>query len=264
MRARLPDDQLSPNALAQRRYREDPENRLKAAIRNRIHHALKRGWLVKLPCQDCGTWLVEAHHANGYDLEHALNDSGMTHTMTEGWGKKPEVKTASYQGDSGGYSRFFLIPKADRSDREPPTLGIPLRGSGPDPRLHTAPRRLNGHPTVKPTDLMRHLIRLVTPTGGTVLDPFLGSGSTAIACELEGFPWIGIEKEPEYVAIAEARLNGVQRGLGLDVGAPVRKRTIVPGAFPANADSTGAINFGERKWTGRRRRVMGDPPEEAA
>lgn len=73
MRPRLPDDQLSPAALRQRKYRENPENRLKAAIRNRIHHALKRGWLVKLPCEVCGTWLVEAHHHNGYDLKHALD-----------------------------------------------------------------------------------------------------------------------------------------------------------------------------------------------
>jgi hypothetical protein len=72
---------------------------------------------------------------------------------------------------------------------------------------------------------MRHLVRLVTPSGGTVLDPFLGSGSTAIAAELEGFPWLGIEKEPEYVAIAEARLNGTQRGLGLDVPAPTPQRS---------------------------------------
>ena len=62
---------------------------------------------------------------------------------------------------------------------------------------------------------MRHLVRLVTPTGGTVLDPFLGSGTTALAAEMEGFGWIGIEREPERVAIAEARLNGTQRGLGL-------------------------------------------------
>jgi DNA modification methylase len=68
---------------------------------------------------------------------------------------------------------------------------------------------------VKPTELMRHLVRLVTPVGGVVLDPFLGSGTTAIAAEREGFAWIGIEREAEYVAIAEARLNGTQRGLGL-------------------------------------------------
>ena len=62
---------------------------------------------------------------------------------------------------------------------------------------------------------MRHLVRLVTPPGGVVLDCFAGSGSTLVAATLEGFEWIGIEKEPEYVAIAEARLNGTQQGLGL-------------------------------------------------
>ena len=105
--------------------------------------------------------------------------------------------------DSGTYSRFFLVPKAARSDREP-VLGESIE-------------RFNVHPTVKPTDLMRHLVRLVTPTGGTVLDPFLGSGTTALAAEMEGFDWIGIEREAEYVAIAEARMNGTQRGLGLDI-----------------------------------------------
>ena len=62
---------------------------------------------------------------------------------------------------------------------------------------------------------MRHLVRLVTPSGGVVLDPFLGSGTTALAAEMEGFAWIGIEKEASYVAIAEARLNGTQRGMAL-------------------------------------------------
>lgn len=71
---------------------------------------------------------------------------------------------------------------------------------------------------------MAHLIKLVTPPDGVVLDPFLGSGSTAIAAERLGVKWIGIEKEPEYVAIAEARLNGTQRGLGLDVPAPTQTR----------------------------------------
>lgn len=75
--------------------------------------------------------------------------------------------------------------------------------------------RSNVHPTVKPVELMRHLVRLVTPQGGTVLDPFLGSGTTALAAEQEGFAWIGIEREAEYVKIAEARLAGAQRGLGL-------------------------------------------------
>jgi len=130
--------------------------------------------------------------------------------------------------DSGTYSRFFLIPKAARSDREPvlrrqleervlETQGRPegrtLNGDGTiTTHGDTRKARENLHPTVKPVDLMRHLVRLVTPPGGTVLDCFLGSGTTAIACELEGFAWIGMEREPEYVAIAEARLNGTQRG----------------------------------------------------
>jgi DNA modification methylase len=126
--------------------------------------------------------------------------------------------------DSGTYSRFFLIPKADRADREPVLGGLPERvisvwGGEEDDlsegKKSTRPR-VNVHPTVKSTDLMRHLVRLVTPTGGTVLDPFGGSGSTAIAAEKEGFDWILIEREAEYVEIAKARLNGTQRGLGLE------------------------------------------------
>jgi len=126
-------------------------------------------------------------------------------------------------GDSGTYSRFFLIPKAARSDREPVLGGLPLRDENfmaglPDPRMDRPQirnRRANVHPTVKPTELMRHLVRLVTPPGGVVLDPFLGSGTTALAAEMEGFAWVGIEKEEEYVRIAEARLNGTQRGMAL-------------------------------------------------
>jgi site-specific DNA-methyltransferase (adenine-specific) len=68
-----------------------------------------------------------------------------------------------------------------------------------------APAR-NNHPTVKPTDLMRYLCRLVTPPGGTVLDPFMGSGSTGKAAILEGFRFIGVEREAEYFEIAKARI----------------------------------------------------------
>lgn len=127
-------------------------------------------------------------------------------------------------GDSGTYSRFFLIPKADRSEREPFGLaGFDAKremahrrtGDMDTPYLRGETQRRNTHPTVKQVDLMRHLVRLVTPPGGTVLDPFLGSGTTAIAAEMEGFAWIGIEREAEYVAIANARLEGVQKGMGL-------------------------------------------------
>jgi len=84
-------------------------------------------------------------------------------------------------------ARFFYCAKASKADR----------GEN------------NHHPTVKPTDLMRYLCRLVTPPNGVVLDPFMGSGSTGKAAALEGFGFIGIEREAEYVAIAQARINNV-------------------------------------------------------
>ena len=70
--------------------------------------------------------------------------------------------------------------------------------------------RKNTHPTVKPTKLMRYLVRLVTPPGGTVLDPFMGSGSTGKAAKLEGFNFIGIEREETYVETARARIAAVE------------------------------------------------------
>mgnify|MGYP000328967802 FL=1 len=96
---------------------------------------------------------------------------------------------STFKGDTGSAARFFYCAKADASDRND---GLPERG--------------NHHPTVKPTDLMRWLCRLVTPPGGTVLDPFMGSGSTLKAAELEGFSAIGIEREAEYIAIARRRI----------------------------------------------------------
>ncbi len=65
------------------------------------------------------------------------------------------------------------------------------------------------HPTVKPIALMRYLVKLITPHGGTVLDPFTGSGTTGMACRYEMLEFVGIEREAEYVAIAEARIAAV-------------------------------------------------------
>ena len=70
---------------------------------------------------------------------------------------------------------------------------------------------LNNHPTVKPIKLMRYLVRLITPPNGICLDPFIGSGTTAIACIEEGFDYIGIEKEKEYFDIAKARIKHIEK-----------------------------------------------------
>ena len=76
-------------------------------------------------------------------------------------------------------------------------------------RFKTEPKS-NFHPTVKPTDLMAYLIRLITPKGGLVLDPFMGSGSTGKAAVREGMDFIGIEREDEYMEIAKSRIEWEQ------------------------------------------------------
>lgn len=88
-------------------------------------------------------------------------------------------------GDSGSAARFFYCAKASKKDR----------GEG------------NNHPTVKPTELMKWLVQLVTPEGGVVLDPFAGSGTTLVAAKMLGRDCIGIEREPEYVEIIKRRLE---------------------------------------------------------
>jgi DNA modification methylase len=120
--------------------------------------------------------------------------------------------------DSGGASRFFYVAKASKKDRnegleeleevrtgamQATADGSMLTGSGNE-RTTT---RANFHPTVKPTALMEYLIKLVTPEGGTVLDPFTGSGSTGKAALLNGYQFIGIELTDEYLPIIEGRLK---------------------------------------------------------
>ena len=123
----------------------------------------------------------------------------------------------------GEAARYFYTAKAGREDREevlgdlprriPPAvecqgdfnasgLRSPRAGAG-----RTATDLVNVHPTVKPTELMRYLVRMVTPLGGTVLDPFTGSGSTGRAAMLEGAQFIGCELSPEYAEIARARIR---------------------------------------------------------
>lgn len=118
--------------------------------------------------------------------------------------------------DSGGASRFYYTAKASREEREAGLTHLPRRVQDetrdPDapgannPRNRGGSDRANHHPTVKPLDLMRWLCRLITPPRGVVLDPFAGSGSTGCAAVLEGFSFIGCEREADFVEIARARI----------------------------------------------------------
>jgi site-specific DNA-methyltransferase (adenine-specific) len=129
--------------------------------------------------------------------------------------------TANFTGDSGSAARFFYCAKTSKADRNEGLDGFEekakvfngqsdkpsgnAKGSVED-KFSTQPSA-NNHPTVKPTELMRYLVRLITPPNGLVLDPFMGSGSTGKACAYEGFDFIGIDQSAEYVEIARARIE---------------------------------------------------------
>lgn len=132
--------------------------------------------------------------------------AGSPNTGAVGFQMKPGMRRL----DGGSAGRFFYCAKASAADRHDG-----LQAPGPQFKagslMHDAERVEaaglgNNHPTVKPTDLMRYLCRLVTPPGGLVLDPFMGSGSTGRGAVLEGFAFIGIEREAEYLDIARARI----------------------------------------------------------
>lgn len=140
------------------------------------------------------------------------------------------VDGAACYGDTGSAARFFYCAKASKKDRDEGLEHIEAvhrpngnKWTDQDYRVTNGERsdgreagpRKNIHPTVKPTDLMAYLCRLVTPPGGIVLDPFMGSGSTGKAARLEGFGFIGIEREAAYIDIARARIDAATAQAGL-------------------------------------------------
>ena len=128
---------------------------------------------------------------------------------------------APHDGSLGGASRFYYVAKPSREERDYGCYSLPIKSpteltgrkegsagskhgrAGTDRAAH------NYHPTVKPVELMRWLVKLVTPINGTVLDPFLGSGTTGMACVYEQRGFVGIEREAEYLEIAKARIAAV-------------------------------------------------------
>lgn len=154
------------------------------------------------PGEAAGRWPANVTHDGSPEVLEAFAEFGERKGSPESWrdngGQKNRVamncaddgslatpRDCVGYGGSGTAARFFYCPKASKADR----------GEG------------NDHPTVKSTALMRYLCRLITPAGGVVLDPFAGSGSTGKAAALEGFGFVGIEREPEYVEIARRRIS---------------------------------------------------------
>ena len=185
----------------------------------------------KVP-HDGGRWpanvLLDEDAAAELDAQSGVLTSGLMKAGTRratrqgvAFGRmSADTTTTTTHGDSGGASRFFYVAKPSRSERDQGCAHLPAKSGGEatdrvdDSKGTQNPRAgagrtggaRNFHPTVKPVDLMRYLVRLVTPPGGCVLDPFTGSGTTGMAARLEGLSFVGVEREPEYATIAAARI----------------------------------------------------------
>ena len=166
-----------------------------------------------------GRFPANCIHDGSEEVVSKFPDTGKSNITFRG----SEEREKRINLDSGFASRFFYCAKASKSERNKGLDGFEEKGKvfngqsdkpsvdvkDVEERFNTKPTA-NHHPTVKPIALMRYLVKLITPKGGTVLDPFMGSGSTGIACKEEGFNFIGIDLEKEYCDIAEARINGIE------------------------------------------------------
>ena len=182
---------------------------------------------------DAGRWPANFIHDGSDEVLELFPDTGKStggRIGKKSMGNVTNVPAGQFEagdpgyGDSGSAARFFYCAKANKTDRNEGLDDFTDRTTGEvtdrrdgsagldSPRAgagRTSGNR-NHHPTVKPTTLMRYLVRLITPPDGTVLDPFTGSGSTGKAAILEGFRFHGIEQDPDYVQIARARIGFVE------------------------------------------------------
>jgi site-specific DNA-methyltransferase (adenine-specific) len=164
--------------------------------------------------EDCAVFLLDEQtgtlKSGSWDGKRKADKFGEVYGEFEGQIETPIM------GSEGGASRFFYNAKASKKEREKGLKGhIPCtRCEGIDTDTHINPKTgkpqkcvRNDHPTVKPVALMEYLVRLVTPIGGVVLDPFLGSGTTGVAAVSQGFRFVGVEKDDAYLPLAEARIK---------------------------------------------------------
>jgi len=177
---------------------------------------------------DQGRWPANLIHDGSDEVVEGFPDTtkgtarvGRPGGSTFGGTAMGDEVIGTWYGDSGSAARFFYCAKASKRDRNEGLDGFKERiveigderpsGNSWERRdkRQTIPRA-NHHPTVKPTELMRYLVRMITPPNGTVLDPFMGSGSTGKASVLEHFNFIGIDQSAEYLEIATARITHAQ------------------------------------------------------
>ena len=182
------------------------------------------GWVAKevMAGSESGRWPANVIHDGSEEVLEGFPSvktgsikPHQQNSESDSFGLKGKFITGSHLGDSGSAARFFYCAKASKSERNAGLGELPkqeqqgsykFRTDGSLDGKETEPKA-NIHPTVKPIALMRYLVKLVTPPNGTVLDPFLGSGTTAVAAILEGFNWMGCEMTEDYWPIIEARVT---------------------------------------------------------
>ena len=178
-----------------------------------ITHSAGR-WPANI-CHDGSPEVLALFPESGPARPHAHTSTLMDPTGAWGFRRPPKRQ----QDDGGSAARFFFCSKVSKTERDRGLGGEVVsaseraggRAEGSvglgNARAGTRTAALNPHPTLKPVKLMRWLCRLVTPPGGTVLDPFMGSGSTGVAARLEGFSFVGCELDPHHAATAELRIK---------------------------------------------------------
>jgi site-specific DNA-methyltransferase (adenine-specific) len=132
--------------------------------------------------------------------------------------KNQEQKEKQFYNDKGGASRFFYQAKVSKAERNMGLDGFEDKNYQINQKHNSKTleerynlKTKNNHPTVKPVSLMAYLCRLITPPNGIVLDPFMGSGSTGISAQLEGFRFVGMEMDKDYFKIAESRIENYEQ-----------------------------------------------------
>jgi site-specific DNA-methyltransferase (adenine-specific) len=207
-----------------RPWMDDPDAQAEAAERSKagVERATEEGrWPANLVLDEEAAAMLDAQSGERVAGHHPTT-RGPGGLSTSGHAGQDELEER--YSDTGGASRFYYVAKPSRAERDqgcedlPPTsageatggrkegsagLNSPRAGAG-----RTGGGR-NAHPTVKPVALMRWLVRLVTPPGGVVLDPFMGSGTTGMACQYERLAFIGIEREAEWMEVARRRVLSV-------------------------------------------------------
>lgn len=181
---------------------------------------------VEIGQLNSGRWPANFIHDGSDEVVELFPDTGKStggRIGKKSMGDVTNVPAGEYEagdpgyGDSGSAARFFYCAKASKKDRNEGLDGFAEKR--PDDRSETGmgtftekgvAKQSNHHPTVKPTELMRYLVKLVTPPKGTVLDPFMGSGSTGKAAVLENFSFIGVDQSADYLEIAKARIKHAQ------------------------------------------------------